>query len=195
MALFGESVLTRYVSNNYFSAEDVAFEHYIEKSISSQRNFSNKKSFDVFLSHRYEDRKLIGALAAMLEEVYGLSVYVDWIDDSDLNRKNVTPNTADILRDRMRNSRCLFYATSKTSSDSRWMPWELGFMDGYNGYVAICPLTGNQYDDYKGTEYLGLYPYVSYGNAKETGKDTIWINETANDYKTINAWLNGVKHG
>ena len=195
MALFGETVLSSYVSKNYFSAEDFAFEHYIEKSITSQRNFSNKKSFDVFLSHRYEDRKLIGALAAMLEEVYGLSVYVDWIDDSDLNRKNVTPNTADILRDRMRNSRCLFYATSKTSSDSRWMPWELGFMDGYNGYVAICPLTGNQYDDYKGTEYLGLYPYVSYGNAKETGKETIWINKTANDYKTINAWLDGVKHG
>lgn len=195
MALFGESILKNYVSKSYFSAEDIALEHCIEKLLTSQRNFSSSRKFDVFLSHRYEDKNLIGALATMLEEVYGLSVYVDWIEDADLNRKNVTSKTADILRVRMKNSKCLFYATSKTSSDSKWMPWELGFMDGYNGRVAICPLTGNQNDVYIGTEYLGLYPYVSYRTVKDTDKDMIWINKTENDYKPITSWLNGEKHG
>ncbi|MBC6721368.1 hypothetical protein H9I36_12785 [Treponema sp. Marseille-Q4130] len=131
----------------------------------------------------------------MLEEIYGLSVYVDWIKDSNLNRKNVTPNTAEILRTRMKNCKCLFYATSQTSVDSKWMPWELGFMDGFSGHVAICPLTGNQSDAYRGTEYLGLYPYVSYGTAKQTSKDMIWINKTTDDYKSIGAWLGGIKNG
>ncbi len=33
-------------------------------------------------------------------------------------------------------------------------------MDGYNGKVAICHLIGNTSENYKGIEFLGLYPYV-----------------------------------
>jgi hypothetical protein len=61
----------------------------------------------------------------------------------------------------MRNSQSLIFATSSASSQSKWMPWELGYFDGFKpGYVAILPLVPSTYSDFKGQEYLGLYPYV-----------------------------------
>src|ERR1044071_4972633 len=85
--------------------------------------------FDIFLSHCFRDWDYVSGLVKMLKEME-YSVYTDPDADSDLDRGAVTPNTADILRQRMRNSRCLFYAVSGTSSESKWMPWELGYSDG-----------------------------------------------------------------
>ena len=41
------------------------------------------------------------------------------------------------------------------------MPWELGYFDGFKpGFVCILPLV-QQYDsEFKGHEYLGLYPTI-----------------------------------
>ena len=86
-------------------------------------------SFDIFLSHSYNDRKIIPALKKKLES-FGFSVYVDWITDHLLSRKNVTKETAQVLQKRMKQSKCLIYATSQNSSTSKWMPWELGYFDG-----------------------------------------------------------------
>ena len=114
-------------------------------------------NFDVFLSHSFRDAVLILGLKRVLE-ADGLSVYVDWIADPQLDRTKVNATTAANLRERMKRCRSLVYATSQNASTSRWMPWELGFFDGAHGpdRVAICPIatgTGN----YTGEEYLGLY--------------------------------------
>jgi hypothetical protein len=114
-------------------------------------------SFDVFLSHSFRDAVLILGLKRVLE-ADGLSVYVDWIEDSQLDRTKVNSATADHLRERMKTCRSLVYATSQNASASRWMPWELGYFDGVHGpdRVAICPIataTGS----YAGEEYIGLY--------------------------------------
>ena len=114
-------------------------------------------NFDVFLSHSVHDAVLIFGLKRVLE-AEGLSVYVDWIEDTQLDRAMVNATTAAHLRERMRRCRSLVYATSRNASTSRWMPWELGFFDGTQGSdrVAICPIeTGT--GDYVGQEYLGLY--------------------------------------
>jgi len=113
--------------------------------------------FDVFLSHSFRDAVLILGLKRVLEAA-GLSVYVDWIQDPQLDRTKVNATTADHLRERMKRCRSLVYATSQNASTSRWMPWELGFFDGAHGpeRVAICPIvTGT--GSYAGEEYLGLY--------------------------------------
>ena len=61
----------------------------------------------------------------------------------------------------MRHSQSLVYATSAASSQSKWMPWELGYFDGFRpGFVAILPLVQSTGDDFSGQEYLGLYPYI-----------------------------------
>lgn len=114
-------------------------------------------NFDVFLSHSFRDAVLILGLKRILE-ADGLSVYVDWIADPQLDRSKVDATSAAHLRERMKGCRSLVYATSQNASRSRWMPWELGFFDGTHGpdLVAICPIaTGT--GSYVGEEYLGLY--------------------------------------
>jgi hypothetical protein len=117
-------------------------------------------AYDVFLSHSVRDAVLVLGLKKELE-AEKLTVYVDWLEDPDLDRSDVTPLTAQKLRERMRACRTLVYATSKNASASRWMPWELGYFDGHHtqSRVAICPIqegTGS----YVGEEYLGVYKRV-----------------------------------
>lgn len=132
----------------------------IEAELRKSAATSLSTNFDVFLSHSFLDAQIILGVKQLLE-AEGLRVYVDWIEDSQLDRTLVTAKTADVLRTRMRHSRSLIYATSETSSDSKWMPWELGYFDGYKpGHVAILPLVKTSYAHYKGQEYLGLYPYI-----------------------------------
>jgi hypothetical protein len=116
--------------------------------------------YDVFLSHCYEDAEAIVGVKAILES-QGQRVYVDWIDDKQLSRDRVTPSTAAILRKRMRQSDSLIFATSKASPDSKWMPWELGYFDGFRpNRIAVFPLVAAAGQSFAGQEYLGLYPVV-----------------------------------
>ncbi|MFC7360634.1 toll/interleukin-1 receptor domain-containing protein [Nocardioides astragali] len=113
--------------------------------------------FDVFLSHSVRDAVLVLGLKRLLESER-LTVYVDWIEDADLDRNNVSPATAARLRERMRSCRSLVYATSQNASTSRWMPWELGYFDGTHGpeRVATCPIDDGL-GSHAGAEYVGLY--------------------------------------
>ena len=116
--------------------------------------------YDVFLSHCLADTESVVGLKAILES-QGQSVYVDWIEDKQLNREKVTSATAAVLRKRMRQSDSLIFATSDVSPKSKWMPWELGYFDGFRpNRIAILPLVESTGKDFKGQEYLGLYPVV-----------------------------------
>ena len=91
----------------------------------------------------------------------GNYVYVDWIVDAQLDRTNVTKDTCQGIKERMNQCRSLFYATSKAASNSKWMPWELGYMDGKTTKCAILPIMKETHQTtYKGQEYLSVYPYV-----------------------------------
>lgn len=70
---------------------------------------------------------LIAGLKLILEDL-GYSVYVDW-NDNQLDPNNVTPETAKMLRERMKQCKSLIYAFSENASSSKWMPWELGYFD------------------------------------------------------------------
>lgn len=92
-----------------------------ELSEAQTRSVKSLTRFDVFLSHRYLDAKEILALKLLIES-FGLTVYVDWIDSPDLQRGNVTKETAAQLRRIMQSSNSLLYADSANSSGSKWMP-------------------------------------------------------------------------
>jgi hypothetical protein len=142
--------------------------------------------FHVFLSHSYQDVQMdadaILGLYKILSDA-GISVYVDWIVDCEMDRTSVTASTADKLRARMRQSKSLFFATSQTSGSSKWMPWELGFFDGYKSRAAILPLTGG--NEFKGQEYLGIYPYVDLSNGR------VYIQKAIGVWVTFDEWLSG----
>ena len=168
----------------------------LTKAFSSKQLFSESqktgKHYDVFLSHSYLDATEVRTLKAIIEEK-GLTVYVDWIEDYELNRGDVTKETAEIIRHRMENCNSLFYAFSVNSTQSKWMPWELGFFDGYNGNVAVIPIKDNAQssDYYKGVEFVGLYPCVTITN--NSGVLTGYINESQDVYASFSEWKNGKK--
>lgn len=147
--------------------------------------------FDIFLSHSKLDEVEIRGLKLMLED-YGFSVYIDWIDDPQLDRTKVNKESASVLRDRMRSARSLLFVTSANSVQSKWTPWELGFKDGSSGRAAILPVVSDETDEdaYVGVEYLGLYPYLSEHKSK-SGSNLLWINWTHTNYTDLGSWLDG----
>ena len=124
------------------------------------RSSSRFTRYDVFLSHAYQDAEVILGVKIIIEGM-GLSVYVDWLDDGSLDRSQVTVKTAEVLRERMRQSASLIYVHTPQSPDSKWMPWELGYFDGFKPhFVWILPLVASYDSEFRGQEYLGLYPTV-----------------------------------
>lgn len=167
----------------YFNRDELItrsriIESNIQKSMDSYMFLESKENeyFDIFLSHSSADKTAIRGLKKKLEKDFGFSVYVDWINDPQLDRSHVTPKTAAVLKNRMNHSKCLFYATSLNSSNSIWMPWETGYMDGIKEKVAICPLIGDTDEEYKGVEYLGLYPYIDIWGMKDHYGLYLWVN-------------------
>ncbi|WP_413711817.1 toll/interleukin-1 receptor domain-containing protein [Rhizobium sp. Rhizsp82] len=147
--------------------------------------------FDVFLSHSIRDAEIVLGAKKVLED-RGLTVYVDWIVDPSMDRSYVTAGTAETLRMRMKNSRVLLYLYSQNSRRSRWMPWELGYFDGFRSTVAILPvLPDNGAVDFSGEEYLNLYPKVEiigrHIYVNRTRGDTIPANDREN-WRVFENW-------
>jgi hypothetical protein len=161
------------------SADSILREH-------ARANSASGGPFDIFLSHSFADQDIVLGAVAILER-FNFTVYVDWIVD-DLKRERVTPAHAVILRARMRQSNALLYLKTEHSSDSTWMPWELGYFDAFRGRVGILPVTQKVRSDYEGNEYLGLYPYVDLA-AVEGGPERLWINRSTNEYGQLREWL------
>lgn len=131
-----------------------AAESAVTKSLSTPAS----TDFDVFLSHSYEDAELIAGVARLLE-ADGLTVYVDWDVDRQLDRSAVTPATAKLLRKRMNHCYFLLFVSSAASPGSKWMPWELGYFDGrHRGHVGILPIVEQTGQGFPGQEYLDIYP-------------------------------------
>lgn len=117
--------------------------------------------YNVFLSHSLTDARVIVGVRDLLRRE-GLSVYVDWIDDPQLDRSHVSPRTARQLRSRMGQCDTLIYALSTAAQKSRWMPWELGYFDGIRdpAQVSIMPIEEGTSGSFLGQEYLGLYKVI-----------------------------------
>lgn len=184
----GETLIAK--SGLYKSAERILFEQ--------AKEFSETKSYDIFLSHSVLDANEVYMLKRMIEGM-GFSVYVDWLEDPQLDRSKVTPKTANVLKQRMNRCKSLFFATSSNSVDSKWMPWELGYFDGKVGKSAILPVY--EYDSstnsFKGQEYLGLYPYVTKDKPQNSEIITLWVGTDESTYISFAQWLSGkepVKH-
>ena len=113
---------------------------------------------------------------------------MDWIEDPQLDRSRVTPETASQLRRRMNSSRSLLYVTTENAENSKWMPWECGYFDGLKEKVAIVPVKASVTSSYAGQEYLGLYPYCVKEKSNQ-GVETLWIHKDAKTYTSYNHWV------
>ena len=161
-----------------FSADDVLIERRIADST---------KEYDIFLSHSSKDKELIAGLKLILNDM-GYSVYVDW-NDNKLDPNIVTPKTAKVLRDRMKQCKSLGYAFSENATNSKWMPWELGYFDALkNSRVAVLPISKTAKIGFKGTEFVGMYYVIQIAKVKGTNQDAIWVCD-GGDYVSFKKWL------
>lgn len=150
-------------TESYFreAARDIS-ETYI-KTFSN--NLSSYTDFDIFLSYNIADKTVVKGIFEVLSKM-GFRVYLDFVIDPQLNRANVTKQTALVIQNRLKHSQSLIYAASINAAMSRWMPWELGYVDGHKQKCAILPVGSNPQVTYKSSEYLLLYPYISNINGK-----------------------------
>ena len=147
--------------------------------------FFAKSAHDIFLSHSYLDKSLVYTIVDLFNDA-GYSVYVDWMVDAQLDRTNVTADTAKILRDRMNTCHGLAYIATANISNSKWCPWELGYMDGkQNGRCAILPILDSQTAVFSGQEYLGIYPYIDYEKTENGEQYEFWVNDPVDKQKYI----------
>jgi len=163
----------------------------------SARLFSESKfksSFDLFLSHSFLDKEVVKGLYLDLTKM-GYSVYVDWIVDPYLDRNNVTKETATLVRGRLKASKSLLLAVSVNATVSKWMPWELGYVDGHTSNCAILPISDlvSPPSTYKGVEYLSLYPYITQKSLYDYTTNKLYAVENANEYATFSDWTKGIK--
>jgi hypothetical protein len=187
MAILNESTLRGLAQSRTARAYD-SMSGALDKSV---RKSAGLSAFDIFLSHSYLDKELIVGALEYLERMH-YTVYVDWRDDTQLSRKNITKQTAATLRERIAQSSALFFATTTNASDSKWMPWELGYMDGKTGRCAVLPISerDTSSNSYQGQEYLSIYPYITTGNDTHD-KKRLWVHEDAQTYVTFEGWVKG----
>lgn len=100
----------------------------------------------MFISHSFLDKKLILTLIDLFNNA-GYSVYVDWINDKTLDRNNVSPKTAKVIKNRISDCKGLSYIATGNIINSKWCPWELGLADGYAKW-KIMYITSNGRNGY-----------------------------------------------
>jgi hypothetical protein len=113
------------------------------------------RDFDVFISHSVSNAKIVDDIVQQLNDV-GLVAFVDWKSDrEDLKRSKTNQYTADVLRLRMRQSKCLFLIRTKESDSSIWVSWELGYFAALDRKVAVLNL-GDALE--QGPEFIRGFP-------------------------------------
>lgn len=86
-------------------SEVIARSRTVSRATNVYKATASTKTYDVFLSHSSnEPDDIIFGIKGLLEDA-NLTVYIDKVDDPQLSPDHVTPETAEILRMRMKSSR------------------------------------------------------------------------------------------
>lgn len=143
---------------------------YINESLSRTKTFSTRNTYDskatVFLSHKHKDIEELEEATGVIEmlEDLGAKVYIDSMDNTMPNQ--TSGETAQRIKEVIKYcDRFILLATAK-AIESYWCNWELGIGDvhKYSSKIAILPVKEKgQYNfEYKGNEYLQIYPSIDY---------------------------------
>ena len=69
-------------------------------------------------------------------------------------------------------------------------------MDGKKDRAAILPIfqtPGSSTDNYKGQEYLGIYPYTVEATVQNSTENKMWVCEASDIYVSFDKCLTGTK--
>ena len=115
--------------------------------------------FDIFLSYNINDKDVVKGIYFMLTQM-GYKVYVDFMVDPQMDRRKVTKESTERIQNRLKHSKSLIYAQSSNAAMSKWMPWELGVVDGNTSKCFIMPVQKGYETINTRQEYLLLYPII-----------------------------------
>lgn len=148
----------------------------ISESLNKSKTFSAKNAYDtkttVFLSHKHKDLEEIEEATGVIEMLQdlGVKVYIDSMD-------NVMPDqtcgeTAARIKDMIKYCNKFILLATEKAIESYWCNWELGIGDvhKFQRDIAILAIKEKgEYDfQYKGNEYLQIYPSIDYENGTNT---------------------------
>ena len=110
-------------------------------TLNESRMFSKDKSTtSVFLSHSHHDKALIVQAKTFFENL-GISIYVDWADET-MPEKTNGITAQKIKRQIYKNDKFVLLATNSAIT-SKWCNWEVGIGDSYklsSRKIALLPL-------------------------------------------------------
>lgn len=156
----------------------------------------------VFLSHKHSDLEELKGIIGFLRHCYKVDIY---IDSMDANMPKVTSGeTAERIKKIIRKCDRFILLATNDAIESKWCNWELGFGDAqkYSDKIALFPIKDKGAFDsqYKGNEYMQIYPYIAHYNGSEKYKGGMPIEEgyyvcskNSDGTKTITplkTWLN-----
>ena len=121
----------------------------------------------IFLSHSHHDAELVKDIVALLKSV-GISVYVDWMDDSMPTK--TCGSTAEKIKQKIRENQKFIFLATNAALESKWCNWEIGVGDiikHSSNNMAIWAVKEDN-TEWEGNEYLQLYPSVRLVNGEIT---------------------------
>jgi hypothetical protein len=139
----------------------------VSQALSEIRSFSARNEYStkptVFLSHKHDDLADLRGLVGLLESL-GAKIYIDSMDNK--MPAQTCGDTAKRIKEVIKYcDKFILLATAK-AIESYWCNWELGFGDThkYIRNIALLPIKEqSQYSwEYKGNEYLQIYPQIDY---------------------------------
>lgn len=111
----------------------------------------------VFLCHSHDDKALVKGVVHLLEGS-GWNVYIDWEDDSLPSIPD--KETADKIKQKIKELDYFIFLATGNSMSSRWCPWEIGYADGVKAISRILILPVTDGNKVHGSEYLQLYQRI-----------------------------------
>lgn len=157
--------------------------------VNESRTFSKSTSTtSIFLSHSHYDKDVIEQAKIFFENL-GISIYVDWADETMPERTNGT--TATKIKNQIIsvNDKFILLATNNAIA-SKWCNWEVGIADPFklpNKKIAILPLADNS-GTWNGNEYLQIYPRIE-KNPMKLGGEGYYVWSPDGSWETIATWL------
>lgn len=127
----------------------------------------SKEKVKIFLSHKHDDLDFpeVQHIIKFFESSFNVKVY---IDSKDANMPAVTNSkTAERIKNKIIMADKFIFLATNNSIQSMWCNWEVGFGDFAkfdSNNIAIFPMLDkkNVTSDYKGNEYLRIYPSIVY---------------------------------
>jgi hypothetical protein len=142
----------------------------INESYRSIKMFSADNTYDslptVFLSHKHSDLEDLQGAMGLLKKL-GAKVYIDSMDTK--MPKETSGETAERIKEVIKYCKKFVLLATEDAIESFWCNWELGIGDThrFKKHIAILPIkeTGEYDYNYKGNEYLQIYPQIKYYNS------------------------------